>query len=408
MHLHGPGSTFRFSLMLYFFWSSVVSIEIFLVPFLIASGYSSTLAGYVMSAAFFFSIGTGPLWGLVCDRTGRHRLVIILAMVSAALAMLAVPGVRSFYPAILLLAAVYSATANSMPAILDSWIMEHRARDSSINYGVARGFGSLGYAMMSIGLGRVVDRLGLAAMFRVYAAVAAAVVLVVLSIRKPRGAETAAPQGGPAPKDHRIITGSLAPAANTSVRALVRAVVSSKEYFWFVLASLGIFTSLRAAITFLPLLVYSVGGTNTHLGFAQAVAASSEIPFMLIAAWLVKRYRPRYVLVTAMAMFVVRVGILRYVTTPTGVVLVQLLHGASFGLFLPASIYFIDVVAPKQFKTVFQTIAPAIYFGIGSVTGSSIAGNVVDIFGLDALYRFTPVPIVLAVILFAVMVIRRR
>lgn len=385
-----PGVTRRFSIMLFVFWASVVSVEVFLVPFLVHAGYSSSQAGYVMSTVFLVSIGTGPLWGMVCDRTGRYRLVIITALTISAAVMLMVPLAVAAFPAVLALAALFSMSANSMPAILDSWVVGYTGRNGTANYGVARGFGSLGYAVMSIGVGIIVDRLGLAAMFPTYGVLAVVVILLTFTVR-----EQPLPPGG---------TSQL----NRGGHSLFTAVRSTPEYLWFVVAALGIVTSLRATATFLPLLIYSTGGTNSHVGLSQAVAAASEIPFMMLAARLVRRFPPRRVLAVAMGVFVFRIGLLGYVTTPAAIIAVQVLHGASFGLFLPASVYFINVVAPRNHATVFQTIAPAVYFGVGSVIGSSWGGIVVENRGLTAMYRGAALPVLLFGLLFCGTVAFRR
>lgn len=390
MPLIGPGTTLRFSIMQYFFWGSVVTVEIFFVPFLLDQGYSSAQAGYAMSLAFALSIVAAPMWGFLCDHLGQHRRPVTVALTVSALAMSLVPTVHGSYVMILLLVAVFSATANSMPAVLDGWIIRQQNENPAVQYGIARGMGSLGFASMSMILGVVVDRFGTTIVFYIYVGIVAVVLITIQTIQP-----------------HRNSTVSSSHSKPDSPRlSLFSALRESKEFLWFVLSATMIIATLRASMTFLPLLVYSVGGTNAHLGISQAVSAVSELPFIFGAAWLVKRHAPRYILLIAMIVFIARVGAFQFVQTPTHVILVQALHGASFGTFIASSVYFVDRVAPAHMKTLFQATAPALYFGVGSVMGSSIGGNIVEFFGLRMLYRLVAFPVIFATALFAWTVVR--
>lgn len=405
MRLQGDGTTARFSVLLYCFWASVVSIEVFLVPYLVEAGFRSAQAGYVMSAIFLVTIVSQPLWGYVCDRTGRHREVIVAALITGALSMLLIPAAGTSFGLVMLLAALYSLSANSMPGIIDSWIMQLRSRFGGVEYGVARGIGSLGFALTAVAMGRIYDSYGLKLNFPVYAICALGAILATASIHAARSDTRrvrAAADGG-------AVTPSVFAAARESgIAALAHSIVHNRDYLFFLVASLGIVIGLRAAMTFLPLLIYSVGGVNLHVGLAQFASAGSEIPFMFAAAFLLRRFRPRHLLLIAMAMFVLRLGLLALAPSAAAIIAVQLLHGASFGLFLPTSVYYIDRISPAQFKTAYQSLAPSVYFGIGSVVGSSSGGLIVERYGLIMLFRLIPLLIVLSVLLFGYSVIRHR
>ncbi|TVR32580.1 MAG: MFS transporter [Spirochaetaceae bacterium] len=403
MRLRGDGTTARFSVLLYCFWASVVSIEVFLVPYLVETGFRSAQAGYVMSAIFLVTIVSQPLWGYVCDRTGRHREVIVAALITGALSMLLIPAAGTSFGLVMLLAALYSASANSMPGIIDSWIMQLRSRFGGVEYGVARGIGSLGFALTAVAMGRIYDSYGLALNFPVYAICALGAILATGSIHAARSDTRRALADGSGGT-----SSVLAAARESGVAALAHSILHNRDYLFFLVASLGIVIGLRAAMTFLPLLIYSVGGLNVHVGLAQFASAGSEIPFMFAAALLLRRFRPRHLLLFAMAIFVLRLGLLALAPSAAAIIAVQLLHGASFGLFLPTSVYYIDRISPVQFKTAYQSLAPSVYFGIGSVVGSSSGGLIVERYGLTTLFQVIPVLIVVSVLLFGYSVIRNR
>jgi len=368
-----------------FFWGSIIAIEGFMVPYLSGVGFSEREAGLIMAAVFLVSIGSGPLWGYVADRTEGHRQIISVALGVGIVVVLAILGSGSSFWLIILFALIYSLTVNSMPALIDSWIMKISRSGSPISYGIARGFGSLGFAASGAVLGLVLERHGLALLFPIFAALTLVVLLVVVTTRT-RPPMTTTPS-------HESSDG-------LSARAALRAVLANGRYLTLLASCFFIFLGTRAAITFLPIRLYALGGTTIHVGWAQSVNAASEIPFMFLSVILLRRVRPRLLLFGAMVVSVVRLVFLQLAPTPGAIVAVQAIQGVSFGFLLPAAIHYIDRISPPAYRSLFQTLAPAIYFGLASVLGSSAGGMIIERFGLDVLYAVSPMVAAVGVLLF--------
>lgn len=431
--------TWRFSILMVFFWAGIVTLEAFLVPYLVSIGLGSGAAGLVMSSVFFASIVTAPLWAAVCDATDRHRRVILAALGMSLVAVLLIPLAAPVLVPVLLLGLLYSATGNSMPAILDSWIMRRRLEEPGLEYGIARGFGAAGFALGGVLLGQLSDVFGPWILFPMYTLFT--LIAMVMILRLPAGghpAHRAAPAsaesaGSPDPSgaadsadapvapfdspsslpepedlasDHPSPVHAEAdrPVSSGRLRLtgeVIKAVFSSVPYLVFLVISLLIFIQLRAALTFLPLLIYDTGGSNIHVGLAQTLSAGSEVPFMFAAAFLLRRFKPRGMLLFAMGVFIFRIGLMGWIYSPVGLVALQLMHGLSFGLFLPVSVHFIDRIAPQKYSSIFQTLAPSIYFGLGSVIGSSLGGAIIEQMGLRSMYQMLWIPVTAAAGMFA-------
>lgn len=363
-----------------------------MVPYLVSMGFGSAQAGLIMSSIFLANIVTAPLWGSYSDATDRHRSAVTAALLLALTAISLIPLAAPLFLPVFGIGVIYSSTSNSMPALIDSWIMRRRRERPGIEYGIARGFGSAGFAIGGVVIGRLSDIYDPSIMFPVYAVV---VLMTLFMIRRV-----------PQQTKRRSVEASQTEA--TGIVAAGRAVLASTPYLVFVFVSLIIFIQLRAAVTFLPLLLYEVGGTNIHVGLSQTVGASSEIPAMFAAAFLLRRFRPRALLLAGMAVFILRIGLMGWLHTPELLVASQALHGISFGIFLPVSIHYIDRIAPVRFASVFQTLAPSIYFGIGSVIGSSLGGVLVERIGLRPTFRLFGAPVAVAVATFAVYLLIQR
>lgn len=425
-HLEGiAAETWQFAALMVFFWASVVTLEGFLVPYLTSIGFGSAAAGMVMSSIFLANLVSAPIWGAVCDAGDRHRTVMTIALTGSTASVLMIQLAAPRFLPVILLGIAYSATANSMPGVLDSWIMRRRRVEPRIEYGIARGFGSAGFALGGIVIGQLSDLYSPAVLFPAYTAFA--ILAIVFILKMPRGGnpsrgQRSTPASGEAEDACEQQDQELDPYVDVHAEAdrpvaatkqtlsldIIRAILGSTPYLIFLVVSLVIFLQLRAAITFLPLLMYETGGSNIHVGLAQSVSAGSEIPFMFATAFLLRKFPPRALLLFGMTVFIVRIGLMGWIESPQLLVAMQILHGLSFGIFMPVSIHYIDRIAPRRYATVFQTFAPSFYFGIGSVVGSSLGGLFVEHFGLVAMYRTIWIPVAVATAFFAMYLLRNR
>ena len=361
-----------------------------------------------MSAIFVFAVFGQPLWGHLCDRIGKHKPVVAGALLSATGVALLLPLAVPWFPLVLLLALAYSAGANSMPGIIDGWIMARRAVVPGIEYGLARGMGSLGFAMAALGLGFLYQTFGLGTMFPAYALIAgggAVVALATPDSGSPGNAPTGPEPLGVASSSAESDTADRA--VQYSLKDSVLAVVSHHEYRNFAVTAVMLFIAFRAAMTFLPELVLDLGGVDSHIGAAHSVGAFSEIPIMLLAAVLIRRFKADRLVLVAMLVFTARMSIYAFLRSPEALILAQALHGPSFGLFIAASVHYIDEISPAGHKSLFQALAPSMYFGAGSVIGSAIAGQIVEHLDLNALYLVVPIVAAVATLLFSISGVRR-
>lgn len=389
--------TGRFAGLQFLFWSSIVCFEAFMVPFITGAGYSPSQAGFVMSAIFGFAIVGQPLLGSISDRLSSPRWIAAPAMLIAGAGALLLPSASRYFVLIVAIALLYSLTANSIPAVLDAWIMARRRGGSGASYGVARGFGSLGFAVGAVVVGSLADRFGIASVFRAYGVIAVATALAALTApgrfrltgstpREPNAAETAAPTPeptSPSGADDR------ADGRDDGLVAGLRAAATNREYVLLLAASFLAFVGFRAGITFLPLALTSVGGSISDVGVAHSIAALSEVPVLFLSGLVIRRLRGEKLIATVLFLMAARMASYSLATGPAAVLAIQASHGITFGLFLAAVVHYIDVIAPAEHRGLFQAIAPSVFFGLGSVVGSWTGGLVIEALSITWLFRLS-------------------
>ncbi|MFP4566499.1 MAG: MFS transporter, partial [Spirochaetaceae bacterium] len=394
MHVSVNSQTARFAILQFLFWSSIVCFEAFLVPYLRSVGYAPGQIGTVMAAVFALALVGQPILGSITDRIGSPRYLVAAVLIVAAAGVNLIPLVRFSLFAILGLALLYSVTANSLPAVLDAWIMSRRDTLAPPDYGIARGFGSLGFATAAVVIGFLTDRYGLQLLFPAYLIlVLAAAGTALFMPRPPRperpasGAKQTAAEWAP----EELGLPSPAPEVRTPpVRGFInglRAVLRNRSYLLLLGSAMVAFTGLRAGITFIPLLIEEVGGTVSDVGLAHSIGAVSEVPLFFLSTLILRRYRGLPLLGAILVLFALRLYAYTLVGSAWGVLALQLTHGLTFGLFLAAAVDYIHRIAPPEHRGFFQALAPSVYFGIGSIVGSWLGGIIIEATSVALLYR---------------------
>ncbi|HKJ84813.1 MAG TPA: MFS transporter [Spirochaetia bacterium] len=376
MTLHkGTVETTRFAGIQFLFWASIVCFEAFMVPFLTDNGYSPSQAGFVMSAVFGFAILGQPIVGSLSDRMNSPRWIITVAMAAAAAGAVILPQAVGVYGIVVAIALLYSLTANSLPAVLDAWIMARRRHNPGVSYGIARGFGSLGFALAALVFGAIANRFGIPIVFLFYAGLAVGVAILALLMPRPVASESLpVPQPGRSSSKRHLLEGLQAAATNGPYIALL-------------VATFVAFLGFRAAMTFLPLLLSSVGGTVADVGVAHSIAAVSEAPLLFLSGALIRRVRGPKLIAGVLLLMAVRLFVYSLLGSPGAILILQVSHGITFGIFLAAVVDYIDVIAPEDHRSLFQAIAPSVFFGLGSVAGSWLGGVGIEAFSLQWVYR---------------------
>ena len=151
--------------------------------------------------------------------------------------------------------------------------------------------------------------------------------------------------------------------------------------------SFGIFFGVSFAITIALAFYYNFTTNFLHdlhvqkAATVQTFGQMSEIVFMLMLPFALKRFGMKGVLVVGMAAWAVRYGLFSIGQLWFGLVVIGVvLHGVCFDFFLAAGFIHTDNKAPAAIRGSAQALFSFLTYGVGMYIGNIIAGNVAQHF----------------------------
>lgn len=141
------------------------------------SGSAMGLIGFLMLAS---GVVVQPIWGLLSDSFRVERTVPVVGTTISGIAILAYPLGETLSDPLLVLAVgtvIYSAARSPVIPMATGMVL-----DRGFDYESVRAFGSLTFAIGSLGFGILVASLGSVSIIYVYVPGAVAIVLITLSL----------------------------------------------------------------------------------------------------------------------------------------------------------------------------------------------------------------------------------
>jgi MFS transporter, PPP family, 3-phenylpropionic acid transporter len=118
----------------------------------------------------------------------------------------------------------------------------------------------------------------------------------------------------------------------------------------------------------------NLGYDNTFIGVAWALASIAEIGVMVRSRWIFKRISYENVLIFSFAVATLRWFFSGVAMSPYFILLLQLTHCVTYGLFHMASVLYIDALSPDGTKTFGQAVNNATTYGLGLMAGFFVSG----------------------------------
>ena len=305
-----------------------------------------TLSGLRILSMILFSI----FWGFISDYYLTRKNTYIVCTFLSALTWILLEATSQFYP-MLIIIIIHSAFYGPIIAFLETFTIEtlHLEGAKKSRYGNIRVWGSISFILMAVFLGKITDTYSLD--------------IIILLIFIPSAIQA-------------LLSFNL---PNTPKITKMKQKSHFKEFLslksvLFLTASFFMLVSHGTYYGYFSIHLENSGFDHTFIGIAWAVATASEIIIMLKSHTIFKYFSIKHMLIFSFIIAALRWLILFITVSPWVILLSQVLHAATYGIFHIACILYIDKLSSEKAKTFGQILNNATSYGLGIMTGIIING----------------------------------
>lgn len=350
------------------YWMICSIVVSFASAFLLDRGYTSTVIGIVFAVGNILAIIIQPLAADITDKSKRvcaSDIIILLGSVSVV-AMAVIMAVPRGSVIVAILFSVLIALFFSMQSFISAVWFYLEETGYRINFGVCRAAGSLSYALLCTLMGLVIKKFG--SDMIIWCGIAASLFIIITAVVSKILHKNHLSKGD----EHEVIFADNEKA--------VSAFAFLKKYKLFVILMFGIaciFFAHNALGNFYLQVIMPVGGDESDLGFLLGFTALLELPAMIFFDRLSKKFGSGKLLVVSAVFFVIKTGLIAMAQNMAFMYFAHVFQLASFALYSPAIVKFVNETIPDEDAVKGQAFAAAM-ITVGSIFVSVIGGYIID------------------------------
>lgn len=334
------------------FFAGIAAFTPFAAIYYKSLGFNGGQVGLLVAMPAIGLALTGAFWGAVADTLAAHRNMLRVSLALGAVCALFASRAEGF-PLVFSWIILLSFTTVPLRSLMDHFAVLIGGRTQT-PFGRIRLWGAFGYTAFALTIGRLMNE-NVTSLFLV--AYGISLILTLISTFY-------LPQL-PAQQRRPLLEGIGELVQNRRLMLLMLVAFAQAVAAFLIVASLGAH-------------INGLGGTNSQVGAAFAIAAVSELPVFMAGAWLYRRLGPDRMIAIIMVFYALRMLALSLIGTPDGVVALQAVHGVTFGAFLVAGVPRAHELAGGRYPATVQALLTMAAFGFGNIVGSFAGGALLD------------------------------
>lgn len=343
----------------FLFFAAIAVGPPFVVPYYQKLGLSGAQIGLLVGLCPLITLLCAPLGTGLADATGRHRLVMSLGLLAGSASLSALPLAGTFAH-VALLVVLFTVSMSPVLGLATSATMFMLGDDREA-YGRVRLGGTIGYGLVAMGGGMLVQRYGLRLAFWSWAAMLLATLAVSQKLVHAR------------------------PAGRHALGGSVRALLGNRRWLLFLaVAFAGGLASVPTSSYFYPYMT-TLGARESVMGIALSVGVIVEIPVLFYGDRLVGRLGSYGLLMLSLAVYGARLVAFAACGTVALALLVQLSNGLAYPAMSLAGALYAEEHAPAGMSATAQGLFSAMTSG-GAAVGGFAAGLLLESMGAPRMF----------------------
>ncbi len=356
--------TLRYIIINATYFAVYSGIHAYASVFLLEKGFSNTLIGITLALANILSVIFQPFVAGLIDKQGKltNRNVSMastaLLLTGSILLLLIKNGMAAIF---IIFTLIYMVQMVYQP-IITAMYFEYEAAGCHIYYGLARGLGSAGFAVVSFFTGRAIGRFGVTILMILDIIFLTVALVVLYFFKKPA-------VSAPAPAKNEVAHNNLFSFIKTYPAFMV-----------FVLAAVCFFFAHNAINDYMIQIITPLGGTETQMGIAVSCAALLELPTMALIDKIMKKISVKNLLLISAAAFFIKTLLMLIAPNMAVVYVSQAMQMFAYAVFIPAGAYFVNQTMARLDQVKGQAYINC-SITLGGVFSSLVCGRLLDIKG---------------------------
>ncbi|WP_295254398.1 MFS transporter [uncultured Catenibacterium sp.] len=348
-------------------------------------GMSSSLIGIVLAIANILTSIAQPVLGGFVDKSNvsmKKVLMIMFGMCSILSVLLMLASKVTFLAAALFIA-VSTILYTTMP-LVNSLAFAFQKQGIDVKFGVARGIGSVAYALASLVLGNIVKAVSPTLMPLAYIVIFLGILPLIRSFKMPEA------------EIDEVIEEKVVEKENTG--AFIK---KHLKFMIFLAGFVLVYFDHTIINNFFISVIENVGGNTGDMGNAVFLAAMLELPTMALFEKYKNKINIKNTIVISAVFFTIKHTLTYFATSMFMIYLAQATQMLAYALFIPASVYYVDKLFDAKDAVKGQALVTT-SMTVSGVLASFLGGILLDNMGV---YETLFLGLVLSVIGTIVMIV---
>lgn len=355
----------KYSLLQGIYFVGFCTVMGYAAVYLGSIGMSSSLIGIVLAIANILTSIAQPVLGSFVDKSNvsmKKVLMIMFGLCSVLSVLLMLASKVTFLAAVLFIA-VSTILYTTMP-LVNSLAFAFQKQGIDVKFGVARGIGSVAYALASLVLGNVVKAISPTLMPLAYIVIFLGILPLVRSFRMP---ETEVDE---------VVEEKVVEKESTSVF-----IKKHLKFMIFLAGFVLVYFDHTIINNFFITVIKNVGGNTGDMGNAVFLAAMLELPTMALFEKYKNKINIKNTIVISAVFFTLKHTLTYFATNMFMIYLAQATQMLAYALFIPASVYYVDKLFDAKDAVKGQALVTT-SMTVSGVLASFLGGILLDNMGV--------------------------
>lgn len=352
-----------------FYWMICCAMTGYASVFLLDKGFNNAMIGIVLSVSNILAVVGQPAVASYMDKATKLtlRMLVSLILVAIIVLSLVLSFISNASPLLLLLVIIVFTLMLTMQPFINSLTFTFEKQGIHINFGFARGIGSVAYAVISLILGNIVAVFSPHILPYFYVGLSMCALAFVYTFYLPGH------------KDEIVHEKRQEEHVQLSMKQFIQ---KYKTFMFLLVATVFLFFDHSIINNFFIQVVNHIGGNSADMGNAIFLAAVLELPTMALFTKIQKKVGCRQMMMVSAVFFSVKHILTYFAANMFMIYIAQVMQMLAYAVFIPASVYYVSQLVDAHDMNKGQALVTGA-MTLASVFASLAGGVLLDALGVS-------------------------